>query len=87
MAALTVQGTTLSHDEVWLHAQELARDWSVPQGGVLLVLDNLDPLDAWTACLAVPLVTGGSVVLAVGPVDLDRVTAAEQISAIAAPRP
>jgi uncharacterized protein (TIGR03089 family) len=87
MAALTVQGTTLSHDEVWLHAQELARDWCVPQGGVLLVLDNLDPLDAWTACLAVPLVTGGSVVLAVGPVDLDRVTAAEQISAIAAPRP
>jgi uncharacterized protein (TIGR03089 family) len=84
-SALTWEGVMRTQDEVWEHAAGLASAWGLGTGGRLLVTDDLDALDAWTAVLAVPLLTGGSVVLAVGEIDTETITAAERITAVASP--
>ncbi len=87
LEALHLAGTLLTQDDVWNRAGALAEQWHLDDGGRLLVTEDVDDLDAWIACLAVPLVSRGSVVLAVGEQDIDRLVDAERVTAIAAPRP
>jgi len=87
LEALRLAGTFLTQDDVWNRAGSLAEQWHLDDGGRLLVTEDVDDLDAWIACLAVPLVSRGSVVLAVGEQDINRLVDAERVTAIAAPRP
>ncbi|MEI6362259.1 MAG: TIGR03089 family protein [Actinomycetes bacterium] len=83
--ALVWNAEERSQEQVLDQAAALAARWGLSAGGRLLVAGGIDLVDAWLACLAVPLVTGGSVVLATGDVDADVIVAAERITAVASP--
>jgi uncharacterized protein (TIGR03089 family) len=62
-AALRTTGAVWTIDDTVDRAAALAARWGLGQGGRLLVTDPLTPTDELLAATAVPLVTGGSVVL------------------------
>jgi uncharacterized protein (TIGR03089 family) len=85
LAALQVEDEMWTQERVWERAAQLADEWGLVEGGRLLVADDLDPRDSVIACLAVPLVGRGSVVLAAEGIERAQVIESERITAIAAP--
>ena len=86
-AALRIEGRVMTQEQALDAAAELAARWGLVAGGRLLVGPDLDALDAWLACVAVPLVADASVVLlGDGPasdalIERERVTATAGSSA------
>ena len=85
LPALACAGSTMSQQEVFDVARTRAADWGLGAGGRLLASDGIDLMDGWLAALAVPLVADGSVVLARGIADIDRLIEQERITAQARP--
>ena len=79
--ALRIDGTVLTQAQALESAAERAVEWGLIDGGILLAGEDLDPVDAWLCAVAVPLVTGGSVVLAAGGVPSDDVVDRERVTA------
>lgn len=78
-------GTTLDQSAVLDRARTLATGWGLEPGGRLLVDDSVADEEAWLAALAVPLVSGGAVVLVRG--DGSTVADQERVTCVATTRP
>ncbi len=83
--ALAAGTDRLTQEQVVEFARTKAADWGLAPGGRLLVDPRTDPLDAWLAALAVPLVAGASVVLVDGDHDLTRVGDQERATTLLHP--
>lgn len=79
-SALAGDDGVLSQEQVLALATERAAAWGLPTGRRLLVTPRIDPLDAWLAALAVPLVADASVILVAGDHDLDQLAEQEKIA-------
>lgn len=84
-AALALARRILDHAALLERAADRGQAWGLADGGRLLVDEQTDPVDAWLACLAVPLACRASVVLVAG--DGAVVADQERITAHAVPRP
>jgi len=86
--ALRAHGTALSQSDVLDAARTQAEAWGLTEGGRLLVPATTTGLPALLAALAVPLASGGSVVIARtsdATDDQAAMVAAERVTAIASP--
>jgi uncharacterized protein (TIGR03089 family) len=61
--ALVRDDRVMTHGELLVHARDLAARWSVGSGARVLVDAGHQPIDALLGSAAIPVVTGGSVLL------------------------